>query len=1255
VSHYVSGNGKNLVRASVAAVLGTVALMSYVPYSAAAEKTAASDKTATKESGKEAVLEEVQVTGSRIVRRDAVSNSPLLTVERQQLEDKAFISVEQALNELPQFMAGGVGNGAAAVTGLQAANGLDGGRGSGDMFNMALLPDNAGMIGIVVPGAANVNLRGLGANRSLVLVDGHRGMPSNASMTVDLNTIPQIAIGNIEVITGGASAVYGADALAGVTNIKFRDNFEGLSVRARYGVNEVGDGAETQLSSLMGAKIAGGRGNVMVGLEYSKREVSYWNKRDFFREVRESPYSSSGDYIFGWEPFYSANGSATAGSFNVLQKAWSGNAPTLAAINSVFNDRNCYVGTVQQNCVTNGSAVNAPVGGGFFINPDGTLYTRSSQIGQGPASVYYGPQGYNTQLGGTAANPNEVTCTFTPLGTSQYAPFVGKPCNPTSNRVDDGRWLSSPRTAYTLFGRGTFEINDHVSAYSNFNFAASDTQTRREPAPFSGGFGAIIPFHTTVGGDAVYMPSVIQVAGTGQTVGNTVADYRVGGSRGTNCAPVGGCTMAQAFPITTELRTLLESRPGSLIGTTGANATNPFRGLSACNVYTLATNNPGGAGVLTNPTSGAQYVVQIDPNTGLPLSTCGANSGWQVNTQLAWMPPRGTVNTSRLYQFAAGLKGDFGFSDWTWDAYTSYGDSETQTQYRGFSSLLNYQKIISAPNYGQGYREEGLNSKTLHCTSGINPFKSNLVVSQDCIDAIQSQQIDRNTMLQRIHELTAQGHLFDLPAGDVRASVGASYRKNSYTFTPDSQRAREYVGDSSAGQFGVGKINESVTAKEVYGELLVPLLKDLPFIRTLELELGARDSKYSTGQNVKTYKALASWQPLEWLRARGGYNRAERAPNLSELYATPSGSSQFLSAPIDPCRNNTGNAIFFPGPTTGSTLNNSATTDPAVRAKLQALCATQISYWGGGSTASDFHSDPVNWDVGGGAALIVGNPDLKNEKGDTWTMGLTFNLPFEHVLLNHISGTLDWYEAKVANPIEVQTTAQVVNGCFNINGLNPTFSLDDPSGYCRLIERDTSTGAILRVYNTFGNQNKLVIRGVDFAMRWSAPLSDMGLDRVPGSLSVNLSGTYLIDQIQFFGGGKTDDFAGYGGASRVRTDTTFNYTWGAGNRVSLMWQYREGTQTASTFAVTGAADGSTGPKLHRNPLMAGYHTSNMFNGTVGTRFGKLNASLSVNNLLNTKPTPGGYDLRDPMNGFGNFSPFDDLVGRRYQVSLSMDF
>src|SRR5690606_33035165 len=141
-----------------------------------------------------------------------------------------------------------------------------------------------------VPGAANVNLRGLGANRSLTLIDGHRAMPLNASMIVDLNTIPSIAIGSMEVITGGASAVYGADALAGVTNIKFRDDFEGVTMTVKGGTNEVGDGEEYQLGALIGANFAADRGNVMIGMEYSKRDESLWRERDFFRDVMNSPY-----------------------------------------------------------------------------------------------------------------------------------------------------------------------------------------------------------------------------------------------------------------------------------------------------------------------------------------------------------------------------------------------------------------------------------------------------------------------------------------------------------------------------------------------------------------------------------------------------------------------------------------------------------------------------------------------------------------------------------------------------------------------------------------------------------------------------------------------------------------------------------------------------------------------------------------------------------------------------------------------------
>ncbi len=210
---------------------------------------------------------------------------------------------------------------------------------------------------------------------------------------------------------------------------------------------------------------------------------------------------------------------------------------------------------------------------------------------------------------------------------------------------------------------------------------------------------------------------------------------------------------------------------------------------------------------------------------------------------------------------------------------------------------MNYNKILTAPNYGKGYRDEsqGVSNKVLNCTSGLDPFAQaagTLVVTQDCIDAITANQIDRQMMKQFESQLNLQGGLFELPAGEVRSAIGLSWRKNTYTFTPDSLRESDYTADTSAGQFGVGFVDGSVAVKEVYAELLIPLLKDLPGIRSLELELGGRYSQYTTGQDVPTYKAQLSWAPLDWLRVRGGYNRAERTPNIAELYTTTTVSSQ---------------------------------------------------------------------------------------------------------------------------------------------------------------------------------------------------------------------------------------------------------------------------------------------------------------------------------------------------------------------------
>ena len=95
------------------------------------------------------------------------------------------------------------------------------------------------------PGIVTLNLRGLGANRNLVLVDGRRPQPATSTLVVDINSIPTAAIESVEIISGGASATYGADAMGGVTNFKMKQNFQGLSLNAQTMVTEQGGGQET--------------------------------------------------------------------------------------------------------------------------------------------------------------------------------------------------------------------------------------------------------------------------------------------------------------------------------------------------------------------------------------------------------------------------------------------------------------------------------------------------------------------------------------------------------------------------------------------------------------------------------------------------------------------------------------------------------------------------------------------------------------------------------------------------------------------------------------------------------------------------------------------------------------------------------------------------------------------------------------------------------------------------------------------------
>jgi outer membrane receptor protein involved in Fe transport len=205
-------------------------------------------------------LEEVLVTGSRIARPDFVSASPIVTVPAETFAQTGSSTVETTLNEMPQFVPGRT----------STSNG-------------------------VADGQASVDLRGLGPSRTLVLVDGRRLIPANGEGIPDLNVIPPALIENVEIITGGASATYGSDAIAGVVNLKLLRSFDGVQFGGRWGQTSQSDGDEYDLSLTAGAPFGDGRGSVMGFVGYTDRAQVNQGARDFSQVflVYEGPGSGT--------------------------------------------------------------------------------------------------------------------------------------------------------------------------------------------------------------------------------------------------------------------------------------------------------------------------------------------------------------------------------------------------------------------------------------------------------------------------------------------------------------------------------------------------------------------------------------------------------------------------------------------------------------------------------------------------------------------------------------------------------------------------------------------------------------------------------------------------------------------------------------------------------------------------------------------------------------------------------------------------
>lgn len=210
---------------------------------------------------------EVVITGSRIVRDGYSAPTPVSVISTEEISREAPASISDFVNTLP------------AVRGSTTAANSNGSLSNGQA------------------GIATVNLRSLGSNRTLVLVDGQRSVPSATNGVVDTNTIPQALIQRVEVVTGGASSAYGSDAISGVINFILDKEYKGIKAEYQYGVTTYGDGSNNKFNLTAGTGFGEGRGHVIVSGEYFKqKEITTidraWNNTGFF-QIDNPAYSAA--------------------------------------------------------------------------------------------------------------------------------------------------------------------------------------------------------------------------------------------------------------------------------------------------------------------------------------------------------------------------------------------------------------------------------------------------------------------------------------------------------------------------------------------------------------------------------------------------------------------------------------------------------------------------------------------------------------------------------------------------------------------------------------------------------------------------------------------------------------------------------------------------------------------------------------------------------------------------------------------------
>ena len=892
-------------------------------------------------------IEEIVVTGSRLARDPNLAGPlPVQTVNADTIRLSGEFEVSDVINDLPAL--------ATSSTSEQSF----------------------GVEGFTGIGTNILSLRGLGNERTLVLVNGRRHVAGlGGTGAVDVGSIPASLIERVEVLTGGASAVYGADAVTGVVNFITRDDYEGFSISAQTGLSDRGDGEQLSIAAAFGRNFAANRGNIAITVDYQLDKGLLESERSGRSFASAIPGPNPDLRFQNGE----VNPSTTPNIAAFLDFANTGLYPYGLEIPSQDDFVAFFTGRFgSQPDLTDAErelferAANAPP---QAILPEGNFFVTSAygRINAGNPFTF---------AGFDPLTPIDLDNNGTPDCLDSFTGYNAS-FAPAAFGALGGCWNISPDGTYSPASDGL--ISDFASGYGGQGF--DDFQTE--------------PDEILLGNERV----------TVNLMGHLELTDRLR-------------TFAELKFARQDVRDRQEN--SFFIDNALGAADNPFLPTF---IQPLA-QSLGGVAITVDP-------VYNDPDTTATYTTTRAviglegelDNGWSWETSANYgRYEQDVVNSNRviLDRWFAAI-----------DAVTDPATGEPACRSEVDPNAPLTATAFNFPEFDPGYFTFTPGSGS--CVP-LNIWAGRPGVSAEAIDWVTTALPTKNELEQFVVTGFLRGNTedrFELPGGPLTFVAGAEFRYESSSTRSSPLELGVLPPESPFPQgtniFDVSENNSPVfpapflrrneegsyDAFDAFFEVAAPIVTDRPGARELSVEAAVRQSEYSTIGGTTTWKASVLYAPTNSVAFRASQSRAVRAPNITELFS-PESTTSFLA--IDPCDTREIAAL--------------AEEDPGLAVQTQANCSDVFESIGldpfDAQTGEYAFIDPNQ------AAIIGidgGNRNLREEEADTTTIGVAFQPEW----LNGLSVTIDYWDIEIQDAIDAAFGDDIVAGCYVGDGLDGTF------------------------------------------------------------------------------------------------------------------------------------------------------------------------------------------------------------------------